>query len=273
MIHSDPASSPEPTPTNAEVIATAHDGPSQVSPMPKAGRLAATAILAGLAAGLISWTIGEAIVTLFRPPYFAQHVMGQTIMKATFKDQSAADIKNATLTFAVLGGALGAALGMAGGLARSSTRAGAIASVIGLALGGVLGAGTSLALLPVYFNALGRDQEELSRDLALPLLVHAVIWAACGLAGGVALAFGLGAGRTRTINAAIGGLIGAVLGAALYEMMAAALFPHDNTTSPLPINWMARLLARLLVATLSGLMAALVMNMSARRPAKLSQMQ
>ena len=48
------------------------------------------------------------------------------------------------------------------------------------------------------FDALDKAQEELSRDLTLPLLIHGGIWAACGLAGGVALAIGLGAGRTRT---------------------------------------------------------------------------
>ena len=130
----------------------------------------------------------------------------------------------------------------------------------------VLGAGASLALLPVYFHALDRAQEELSRDLTLPLLIHGGIWAACGLAGGLALAIGLGAGRTRVINAAVGGLMGAVLGAALYELIGATAFPLDKTTSPLATTWIARLLARMLVATLSGLLAAVAINMQDGSP-------
>jgi len=124
-----------------------------------------------------------------------------------------------------------------------------------------------LALLPFYFRALDKAQEELSRDLTLPLLIHGGIWAACGLAGGMAFAIGLGAGGSRLIKGAVGGLIGALLGAALYEMIGATAFPHDLTTSPLATIWIPRLLARLLVATLSGLLAAVVINTAARRPA------
>ena len=144
--------------------------------------------------------------------------------------------------------------------------AGMGSSVVGLVLGAVLGAGTSLALLPFYFRALDKAQEDLSRDLTLPLLVHGGIWAACGLAGGAAFAIGLGAGRIRLIKAAVGGLIGAVFGAALYELIGATAFPTDKTTYPLATIWIARLLARLLVATLSGLLAAVVINTAARRP-------
>jgi hypothetical protein len=82
----------------------------------------------------------------------------------------------------------------------------------------------------------------------------------------MAYAIGLGAGRTRLINAAVGGLVGAVLGAALYEMIGAAALPADKTTSPLAMTGTARLLARLLVATLSAMLAAVVINMAAWRP-------
>ncbi len=266
MSHSDPASSPEPNPTKPGVLATDRPVASDPSAAPSASRLVAMAVMAGLIAGVVSWLIGEAVVTVFRPPYQATHVMGQTIMKASFQDQSAADTKNATLAFAVLGGMLGAALGMAGGLARKSTRAGLESSVVGLVLGVALGALASLALLPVYFMALERAQEELSRDLTLPLFVHGGIWAACGLAGGLAFGIGLGVGRTRVINAALGGLMGAVVGAVLYEVIGAMAFPTGKTTIPLPIDGKVRLLARLLVATLSGMLAAVVINMQGRQP-------
>jgi hypothetical protein len=116
-----------------------------------AGRLVRFALGAGLLAGVASWIVGEWVLHVFVPPFQVQNVMGQTIMKASFEDQSSADFKNATLAFAVLGGVLGAALGMAGGIARRSTQAGMKSSVVGLVLGAVLATGASLALLPFYF--------------------------------------------------------------------------------------------------------------------------
>ena len=122
MIDSDAASSSQPDPARAEVPATDRQGASNTSGTHKAGHLVPLALGAGLLAGVASWLVGELVLRVFVPPYEAQHVMGQTIMKASFKDQSAADINNAALAFAVLGGLLGAALGMAGGIARGRPR-------------------------------------------------------------------------------------------------------------------------------------------------------
>ena len=197
MNSSQPASSPRPAPglgSGRPIEPEASNGsPAGLPPTP--GRLLAIAAGAGLLAGGLSWLIGESVLNAFRPPIEEQHVMGQVIMKASFHDQSAADFKNATLAFAVLGGVLGATLGLAGGLARNSTRAAAMAAAIGLILGVVMGIGTSSAFLPLFFRALDVSKEELSRDLTLPLLVHCGIWSACGLAGG--LAFGIGLGGPR----------------------------------------------------------------------------
>jgi hypothetical protein len=271
MIHSDPASSSERSPTNVEVPATDRKGTSTEFRTLTAGRLVPLALGAGLIAGVAAWLVGEFVLHAFVPPYEAQNVMGHIIMKATLKDQSAADTKNATLAFAVLGALMGAALGMAGGIARRSAKAGMVSSAIGLILGVVLTAGVSLALLPFYFQALEKTQEELSRDLSLPLLIHGGIWAACGLSGGAAFAIGLGARGLGLIKGAVGGLFGALLGAALYELIGATAFPQDQTTSPLPTIWIPRLLARLLVATLAGLLTVVVINTAPRRPAGPSQ--
>ena len=229
--------------------------------LPSMSRLVAVAGLAGLAAGLVSWLAGEAVVNAFLPPLHSYTMMGHVLMKATFADQVAADYKNATLAFAVLGGVMGAALGMAGGIARKSAWAGMRGATVGLVAGSILGALASVLVLPVYFHKLDVAQEELSRDLVLPVLVHLAIWAACGLAGGLAFGIGLNAGRARTINAALGGLIGAALGAVLYDIIGAAMMPEGKTASPLPITWEARLLGHMLVATLSALLAAVVTNM------------
>jgi len=271
MIDSDGISSPIPDLESSDVSATDRNDASNASEEFSAGRLVPLALGAGVLAGVAAWLIGELVLHVFVPPYVATNVMGHTIMKASFEDQSAADTKNATLAFAVLGGLLGAALGMAGGIARKSTKAGMVSSAVGLVSGAVLAAGTALALLPFYFRALDKTQEELSRDLTLPLVVHGGIWAACGLAGGAAFALGLGAGRITLIKAAVGGMIGAGLGAALYELIGATAFPHDNTTSPLATFWIARLLARLLAATFSGLLAAVAITTAARRPAAPAQ--
>jgi hypothetical protein len=228
-------------------------------------RLVVVAAVAGLVAGLIAWLIGEVVVNAFVPPMQTQKMMGQVIRKATFADQSAADFKNATLAFGVLGGMMGAAMGMAGGVACRSARAIMRGVASGLVAGAILGVVASVLALPFYFHALDVADEELSRDLVLPVLVHSAIWAACGLAGGLAFGIGLDAGRTRIINAALGGLIGAALGAVLYEMIGAATMSTSKTTSPLPLSWEARLLARMLVATLSGLLAAVVVNMKGRQ--------
>ena len=46
-------------------------------------------------------------------------------------------------------------------------------------------------ILPAYNAYQQRHPDEASRDLVLPLLVHAGIWSAVGAAGGLALALGL----------------------------------------------------------------------------------
>ena len=100
----------------------------------------------------------------------------------------------------------------------------------------------------------------------MPLAVHDGIWAACGLAGGVAFGFGLGGERTKVAVAGMGGLIGAALGGALYELIGAMVFPGDQTTNPLSVTWRTRLLARLLVATLGAVAAATVVSAARRSP-------
>jgi hypothetical protein len=230
-----------------------------VSPSETA-RLLTMAVGAGLLAGLLSWLVGEVLVEAFRPKLDPQTVMGYTFMKASFEDQAAADYKNAVLAFAVLGSLLAGTLGIAGGLSSRSTRRAVRAGAAGLVLGGFLGAVSSLAILPVYYRALDQNKEELSRDLILPLMVHVGIWAACGVAGGVGLGVGLGGKSDLVMKAALGGLIGAALGACLYEIIGAAAFAADKTTSPLSVTWSTRLLARLLVTIMAATIAAVVVN-------------
>jgi hypothetical protein len=232
------------------------------------GRLAAVTLAAGVVAGVAAWLAGEVSLNTFVPPSRTVNVMGQNIKKVEFLDQSAADYKNALVAFAWLGGLLAVGMGLAGGLARNSRLGGLGAAALGLVLGVSAALVASWTFLPIYFRALDRSKEELSRDLTIPLLTHAGIWSACGLAAGIALGIGMGGGWPRIAKAALGGLVGAAIGAAAYEMIGAFAFgSRDHTTSPVSWSLPPRLLARLLVATFAAAFAAIAVTTSGRRPA------
>jgi hypothetical protein len=262
------ATTPGFPPSTAPAIGTPAD-PESPKPDEAAaaapGRLAALALAAGVVAGVAAWLAGEATLNTFVPPSHDENVMGQTIRKVEFEDQSRADYRNALVAFAWLGGLLGAAMGLAGGLARPSHRAGAGAAAIGLILGLVSAVVASAAFLPIYFHALDRSKEELSRDLMIPLLVHAGIWSVCGLAGGIALGIGLGGGWPRIVKAGLGGLMGAAIAAAAYEILGAWAFAADHATSPVSWTVTTRLLARVLVAAFAALFATIAVNAAGSR--------
>jgi len=268
----DDVSSPASPPMIARAPMTQADSPAPApndgSP-PAPGRLALLVLAAGIAAGIIAWLAGEASLNALVPLSHDVNVMGTPIKKVEFKDQLAADYGNALVAFAWLGGLLGAGMGLAGGLARNSRPAALRAGAIGLVLGVGAALVASAAFLPIYFRALDTAKEELSRDLMIPLVVHAAIWSACGLAGGIALGVGLGGGWPRISKSALGGLVGAAIGAAAYELIGAFAFPsRDHTTSPVSWSLATRLLARLLVAALAALFAAIAVTTSGRPSAE-----
>ncbi len=219
------------------------------------------ALVAGGLAGGAAWAVGEMTLFAFEPPSVESSMMGQKVLKVTFEDQAAADLKNATLAYAELGGLLGLALGVAGGLARRSFKAAALAGVVGLILGAGLTVASSLVALPYYFKAKDANPEELSLDITLPLLVHAGSWVAVGLAGGLALGLGRGGGVSAVVKATLGGVVGALVGAVAYEILGATFFPAGRTTDPVSTTWHTRLLARLSVALFVSLLAAAVARM------------
>jgi hypothetical protein len=109
----------------------------------------------------------------------------------------------------------------------------------------------SLAVLPAFNTYKARHPDEASKDLILPLLVHAIIWSAAGAVGGWAFAHGLDA-RGQRAKIAFGGLAGAALGATVYELIGAAVFPYAQTTDFVSATWDSRLLARLTVTILAA---------------------
>ena len=244
-----------------------HNGHGESVELPsRPGFRLTLALAAGLLAGISSWAIGEAVRTTFRPPLQRQEVMGQVIMKASFQDQAAADSKNATLTYALLGIVLGGCMGLAGGLARGSITTALKAALGGGLLAGSLAACATWALLPVFFRAKDRGLEELSRDIVLPTLMNGGIWVAAGLGAGAAFGLGLGGRRDSIIKTALGGAIAAAVAAVTYELLAATLFPTSKDTTVLPPDLLGRLLARLIMTTLVGLFSALFLTLSVSRP-------
>lgn len=230
------------------------------------GKIAAWSLSLSLLFGTGAWLLGEALLHTFRPPTRMVSVMGTMMDMPTFPDRVDAERKNATLAYAVCGGMLGLGAGLAGGLARRSTPRALAASALGATLGMASGGLSAVAVLPVYFQRQADAQEELSRELMTPLIVHAGFGLAVGAAAGAALAIGLGESR-KIAPAAVGGLMGGALGAFLYEVLAASLFPDGRTTQPLAEFWGARLVFYLSLAAMIGLVAAVGAGSQSRRPA------
>ena len=249
------------------------DAPSLPDAPLRTSRLLTFAGLAGLAAGLIAWAIGEPTQHVFAPPISYIEAFGSRTPKVDRLDQIRVDYKNALVAYGLLGGSLGLCLGLAGGLARRSVALGVKAGVLGLVVGSLLATAAGAAILPAYYHAEEVDQETLSQDLLLPLLVHAGCWGVAGLAGGLILGWSLQApdplGRKRPALGAIGGLLGAVLAAIIFEVVGGFAFTNDKTGEPVSRTVATRLIARVLVGLLSGSMAALVVNSSSRpKPAQ-----
>jgi hypothetical protein len=223
-------------------------------------RLWATVLAAGLVAGAIAWLGGEAAYEFFPAPV-ASSAYG-TYNAAEQRQFDRVNAWNAALAFGLLGATLGLALGLAGGVVRRSARAAATAAAVGLVVGGVVAVGATLGLLAVR----GWMVREVAEDnLLLALAIHSGIWSAIGAAAGLALGMGLG-GRGRVGRAVLGGLLGAAGATVVYVLIGGLAFPLDATHRPIAITWTPRLLARLLVTTLTAFGAAWVIQSGGRSP-------
>jgi hypothetical protein len=204
------------------------------------------ALAAGIAAGLVAGLAGELTHGYFRPRLYQVEVMGLgTTMQPSRESLFAADLYNATLTFAVLGCATGLAMGFAGGLAGGSPARGVVVGLAAQAAGALVGALASLALVPLFFRRLVPDVN----DLLTPILIHGGIWMAIGVVGGLAFAIGLNF-RRHLANALGAACIGAFLAAVLYHLLSGSLFPDSGSTAPLAGSSVVRLLAMFLVTVL-----------------------
>lgn len=259
-------SSPEPLrvpPATGEAPDARLHPAAATDPGPRAARLGAFALGAGLLAALASWGIGESVVEHFRPKTRVVQGNGGPMTISSPEEIMATQSKNATLAYGLFGAVLGLALGAAGGLARSSLRSGVLAGAIGLVLGALAGAGATIGVVPLYHRFQEDQEEKASRNLTVPLLAHGAIWMSVGAAGG--LAFGLGAGGDgRVVRALAGGVVGAAIGAAVYELAGALTFPLDKTVEPISLTWASRLLARASAALLTAAGIALAVSATDR---------
>jgi len=230
---------------------TAPDDPRGVPPRPH-WQVWAIALSAGLAAGIGSWLAGELAHGAFKPRLFAIEVMGGLSSRQPSREsQNAADSKNATVVFAILGGVTGLTMGFAGGLAGRSGSRGLKVGVGALVIGGLVGALASLALVPLFFRGFVPDRS----DLLAPVMIHGSIWVAVGAVGGLAFAIGMRCWG-RLADAIAGACFGALLATIFFHASAAGLFPDSGSTEPVASTSIVRLLAMGLISVLVAIGAA-----------------
>jgi hypothetical protein len=203
------------------------------------------ALSAGLVAGLLSWLIVELTHGFFRPRLYPVSAMGMTAMRPSQESQRLADTLNATLAYTILGGLTGLVMGLAGALAgRSTERAGmlALATMVAGAAGAIVGFLASKALVPLFFQGLVPDRN----DLLTPIMIHGGIWVAIGALGGLAFAIGMRCSK-RLPDVIAGACLGGLLATFFFHALSGTLFPMSGSTEPVANTWIVRLMAMILV--------------------------
>ncbi|QDV36140.1 hypothetical protein [Tautonia plasticadhaerens] len=228
-------------------------------------RVWASAIVAGLLAGVCSWLIGEATYGRFQPPLLnTTGFPSAEESQANARARTSGKTLEVTLVSGTMGAALGLALGLAGASLRGFGRSAAVAGASGAVLGAVAGAIGAQILMPIYFRIYHPDRD----DLLLAIATQGGVAALVGAAGGAAFGLGLG-GKGLVGRTLLGGLLGGALGLIAYQIVGVVAFPLDETTKPLSATWATRLLAHLPVATLAAAGSAWgALDTPRRKPAK-----
>jgi hypothetical protein len=172
-------------------------------------------------------------------------------IQPTLTTQNAADVKNAMLTIALLGGVMGLTMGFAGGLARGSIVRGLIVGSVAAAICALVCAGVAKVMLPLFYRQLAPDPN----DVMTPILVHGGIWCAVGAASATAFAIGIKA-RRDFFYIVVNACVAAFSASFLYHMAAESLVPDARPSEPIAISPLARLLAVVVVTMLVAVGAA-----------------
>ncbi len=207
-------------------------------------------VLAGLIAGLLAAAGGELTYGAFRaqPQYPANlsEMNGAektaARSRARFQARLVEETNKAASAFGLLGVMVGVVLGLAAGLARESRPSKRAGAVVGGIAGGLAGAGLSLAVVPRFL-------ETADAQTGLPLLfvTHGAIFGAIAVAGGLALAWGLGE-RRFIIRCVIGAVLGAIIGTFVFEVINFVAFPLLRMYEPVPLKALPRFILLIGVA-------------------------
>jgi hypothetical protein len=171
--------------------------------------------------------------------------MGMKSMQPSRESQKAADIANSALASAILGSATAFMMALAGGLVVRSPLRGALAGIVAQAFGAAAGAASAYLLIPIFFQHLVPD----SNDLLTPILIHGGIWMAIGVVSGMAFVAGRNTWRDLPL-AVLSACVGAFTASISFHVLGGYLFPHISSLEPVGSSTVIRLLATFLVTVL-----------------------
>ena len=196
-------------------------------------------VLAGLAAGLLTW--------------FVSDLSGMIRLPDTVRGLSQRDAINQQIVFMVWGGAVGVMLGVVDMWVRGQTAQWPKVVGIGLAVGiaaGVLGGAFGMA----FFGPLYHDPAKTPLDFLGNVFARALGWAFIGALAGTAPGWRKLSVRVGR-NGLIGGLIGGLLGGTVFEIV-----PYLMPGIPRP-GMVSRFFGFLITGALIGLFVALVQEL------------
>lgn len=219
----------------------------------------AACLLAGIAAGLTAFAIGETACGSFEAAGVSRTSQGIASDLPPPAARGAAMAREASADHAGLGAMLGLFLGLAAGLVRGDPRRGAWGGAVGLVLGAIVGGGLALGLV----SDEPRLRDRLSYDpILIGAVARALIWGPIAAAAGAAFGSALGGIRLAPRFALLA-LGGGVLAALIYAPAVAMAFPLAEADRPLAARRGARLLAHMLLAL--GAAAAVGLSLTGRR--------
>lgn len=213
----------------------------------------ATALLAGLAGGLIA----AASVTTYGQPFVTPMYAGMFPPPGWNAQAVANRYSNAAVSVGLLGLSLGGCLGAAGGASRRSAASAALGLACGLSAGAAFGAAGGWGSMAVY-SRLGTAGWERTQ---VALAVHVTAFLPVGL-GAAAGAASVLAGPARVAGA---GAAGGMLAGMIYPVSVLIGFPPMMPDYPIPERVGPMLLWAVIPGLLGGAALALAPRTSGSR--------